>query len=324
MKVTKLIYIFLLIYIIAALFFWGLSLHQQNNRIYLYERTSLAEHRDTFRSEDVFKKEQDKVYDRFISRNTQYLGEGLFFCLVILIAAVMVYRSIQNNFRLSDRQNNFMLSITHELKSPIAAVKLNLETIQRRKLDEDTQVMLIERCINETNRLNDLCNNLLLASQMESKHFTVSMEEVDLHPILEDSVKIFMQRSRHQIHTDLDHAMVQADPFLVKLIINNLLENAVKYTLPGTRITVTLKEEDEQVIFAVIDEGGGIADEEKEKIFEKFYRIGNENSRKTKGTGLGLYLVSQIVHLNKGSISVRDNLPFGSIFEVTFPKVSQS
>lgn len=320
MKVTKLIYIFLLIYIIAALFVWGLSLHQQNNRLYHYENVSLIEHRDTFRSEEVFKKEQDKVYDRFISRNTQYLGEGLFFCLVILIAAVMVYRSMQNNFRLSDRQNNFMLSITHELKSPIAAVKLNLETIQRRKLDEDTQVMLIERCINETNRLNDLCNNLLLASQMESKHFAVSMEEIDLYPILEDSAKIFMQRSRHQIHTELEHAMVQADPFLVKLIINNLLENAVKYTLPGTRISVTLKEEDEQVIFAVIDEGGGIADEEKEKIFEKFYRVGNENSRKTKGTGLGLYLVSQIVHLNKGSISVRDNLPLGSIFEVTFPK----
>src|SRR5690606_7497221 len=140
-------------------------------------------------------------------------------------------------------------------------VKLNLETIQRRKLDEDTQVMLIERCINETNRLNDLCNNLLLASQMESKHFAVTIEETDLKPILEDSVKIFMQRSRHQICTDLEHATIYADPFLIKLIINNLLENAIKYTLPGTKITVTLKEDDEQVSFAVIDEGGGIADE---------------------------------------------------------------
>lgn len=133
-----------------------------------------------------------------------------------------------------------------------------------------------------------------------------------------------MQRSRHQICTDLEHATIYADSFLIKLIINNLLENAIKYTLPGTKITVTLKEDDEQVSFAVIDEGGGIADEEKEKIFEKFYRVGNENSRKTKGTGLGLYLVSQIVHLNKGTISVRDNLPFGSVFEVTFPKANHS
>lgn len=321
MKLTKIIYIFLLIYIIAALFFWGLNLLQQNNKIYQSEQAALIEHKDTFSTQDAYKTEEKLIYERYTSRNIQFLGEGLFFCLVIIVAAIMVYRSIQNNLRLSDRQNNFMLSITHELKSPIAAVKLNLETIQRRKLDEDTQVMLIERCINETNRLNDLCNNLLLASQMESKHFALSFEEIDLKPILEDSIKLFTQRSRHLIHSDLDHASVNADPFLVKLIINNLLENAIKYTLPGTKITVTLKEENDAVSFAVIDEGGGIDDKEKEKIFEKFYRVGNENARKTKGTGLGLYLVSQIVHLNKGNISIRDNLPLGSIFEVTFPKI---
>src|SRR5690606_12861990 len=125
MKVIKIIYIFLLIYIVAALFFWGLSLQQQNHKIYQYEQASLIEHRDTFNSEDTYKKAAENIHERYINRNFQFLGEGLFFCLVILIAAVMVYRSIQNNLRLSDRQNNFMLSITQELKSPIAAVKLN-------------------------------------------------------------------------------------------------------------------------------------------------------------------------------------------------------
>lgn len=320
MKITKVIYISLLVYIVSALLFWGLSLQMQNKKIYEYEAAALLEHKDTFSSVDQYKKIQTEIHEDFTTRNTQYLGEGLFFCLVILIAAIVVYKSLQKNLELSSRQNNFMLSITHELKSPIAAVKLNLETIRRRKLDEETQIMLIDRCLNETNRLNDLCNNLLLASQMESKHFNTSFEEINLKPILEDSAKLFEHRSKHHIHTELQDAYTQSDPFLVKLVVNNLLENAIKYTLPGTNIYVHLREEDDNVLFSVTDEGGGIPDEEKERIFEKFYRVGNENARKTKGTGLGLFLISQIVKINKGSISVRDNLPLGTIFEVSLPK----
>lgn len=320
MKITKVIYISLLVYIISALLFWGLSLQIQNKKIYEYELLTLQEHKDTFATPELYAKELSNINDSFTTRNTQYLGEGLFFCLVILIAAIVVYKSLQKNLELGSRQNNFMLSITHELKSPIAAVKLNLETIRRRKLDEETQIMLIDRCLNETNRLNDLCNNLLLASQMESKHFITSFEEINLKPILEDSAKLFEHRSKHQIHTSLEDAYIHSDPFLIKLIINNLLENAIKYTLPGTNIYLNLKNDEDHVSFSVTDEGGGIPDEEKEKVFEKFYRVGNENARKTKGTGLGLFLISQIVKINKGSISVRDNLPLGTIFEVTFPK----
>ncbi len=320
MKLTKIIYVFLLVYIIIALLFWGLSLQLQNKEIYHFETAAVKEHKDTFQTAEAYQVALNKVHDKFTTRNTQYLAEGIFFCMVILVAAIIVYKSIVNNLRFTDQQNNFMLSITHELKSPIAAVKLNLETIQRRKLDADTQTMLVERCINETNRLNDLCNNLLLASQMESKHFVPTAELTPLKPIVEDSIKVFSQRSKNQIKSTLTDASINADPFLLKIIINNLLENAIKYTLPGTNITISLKEEDEHVLLAFIDEGGGIPDDEKAKIFNKFYRVGNENTRKNKGTGLGLYLVSQIVQHLKGTISVRDNHPFGSIFELSFPK----
>src|SRR5690606_9856837 len=171
------------------------------------------------------------------------------------------YHSIKNNLLFSKRQTNFMLSITHELKSPIAAVKLNLETLQRRKLDEETQAILVQRCINETNRLNDLCNNLLLASQMESKHFQASLEVIDLEPIVQDSVQLYLQRTKHDIYDETEPALIKADPFLIKLAINNLLENATKYSLPGTRIDVILKSNEDQIIISVADEGGGIPDE---------------------------------------------------------------
>lgn len=320
LKISKFIYILMLSYIIAALLFWGFSLQKLNKKIYEYEVISLNEHIDKKISPDLYKKELDRITKAKQSRNNQYLGEGFSFIVVIIFAAIIVYHSIKNNLLFSKRQTNFMLSITHELKSPIAAVKLNLETLQRRKLDEETQSMLVQRCINETNRLNDLCNNLLLASQMESKHFQASLEVIDLEPIVQDSVQLYLQRTKHDIYDETEPALIKADPFLIKLAINNLLENATKYSLPGTRIDVSLKSNEDQIIISVADEGGGIPDEEKENIFKKFYRVGSENSRKTKGTGLGLYLVSQIVDLNKGSIVVRDNKPLGTIFEITLPK----
>lgn len=320
MKIPKIIYFLMLGYIIAALLFWGFSLQKLNKKIYEYEVVSLNEHIDKRISPDLYKKELDRITKSKQTRNNQYLGEGLSFIVVIIFAAVIVYHSMKNNIQFSKRQTNFMLSITHELKSPIAAVKLNLETLQRRKLDEETQAMLIQRSINETNRLNDLCNNLLLASQMESKHFQASLEVIDLEPIVQDSVQLYLQRTKHEIYDETEPAMIKTDPFLIKLAINNLLENATKYSLPGTRIDVSLKTNDDQVIITVADEGGGIADEEKANIFKKFYRVGSENSRQTKGTGLGLYLVSQIVDVNKGSIVVKDNDPLGTIFEITLPK----
>lgn len=323
MKLVKTIYIFLLLYMIASLTFWGLSLQKQNKIIYEYELISLEEHKGNLINENAYNKKKQAIDSKFTSRNMQFLGEGIFFIIVILIAAITVYTALKNNIQLSNRQSNFMLSITHELKSPIAAVKLNLETIRRRKLEEDTQKMLVDRCINETDRLNDLCNNLLLASQMESKHFTSTEEIIALKPIIEDSARMFQNRSKHQIDCELEDIEINADPFLIKLAINNLLENAIKYSLPGTKVTLALHEYEDSIIFSVADEGGGVPNNEKEKIFKKFYRMGNENARKTKGTGLGLFLTAQIVKLNKGTISVRDNEPLGSIFEINFPKTNK-
>lgn len=324
MRITKFFYIFLLLYILAALIFWGFSLQRLNSKLYSHEVNSLIEHIDSVQQPQLYKTAFNKITKDANNRNSQYLGEGVSFILVIIIGAIVVYSSMKSNMQLSKRQSNFMLSITHELKSPIAAVKLNLETIRRRKLDESTQNMLIDKCINETNRLNDLCNNLLLASQMESKHFAPSFEIINLKPILDDSTQLIIQRSKHDIQNLTQDVYINGDPFLISMIINNLLENAVKYTLPGTEIIISSKLEDDQVIITIADQGGGIPDDEKTKIFKKFYRIGNENARTSKGTGLGLFLVSQIVKINNGNISVRDNIPFGTIFEIVFPAAQPS
>lgn len=188
----------------------------------------------------------------------------------------------------------------------------------RRQLNEATQHQLIERSIREANRLNDLCNNLLLASQMEGNRFKPVEEHIDMSALTKESFDEFQQRGRnHFIEEIAEDCFTTGDKLLWKLAINNLLENAVKYSPEGTTVKVLLQQNEDDLILKVEDEGIGISDEDKGKIFDKFYRVGNEESRKTKGTGLGLYLTAKIVSQHKGRITVCDNAPKGSVFEVT-------
>lgn len=112
---------------------------------------------------------------------------------------------------------------------------------------------------------------------------------------------------------------ITGDKTLVQMAVNNLLENAVKYTPPGKPVKVSVEEKNGHATLIVADNGPGIPDSEKSKVFNKFYRIGSEETRKAKGTGLGLYLTLKIVKQHKGKITVRDNEPNGAIFEICFP-----
>ena len=103
------------------------------------------------------------------------------------------------------------------------------------------------------------------------------------------------------------------------MLVNNLLDNALKYSPKESPVTVTLTEDNQTARLIISDQGFGIADAEKKKIFDKFYRSGNENTRQAKGTGLGLYLCKKIAESHNGYISVTDNHPGGSSFAVTFP-----
>src|SRR5262249_26794983 len=152
---------------------------------------------------------------------------------VILIGAAVVYSSFRRSLRLSRQQNNFMLSVTHELKSPIAAMKLNLQTLEKYidNLDEEKRARLIDRTIHESNRLNDLCNNMLIASQMEGHQYVSAREKFDLTQLTENAVKDYAARYPNRFEVDINNDFdISGDRLLVQMAINNLLENAIKYT----------------------------------------------------------------------------------------------
>ncbi|HEY1031037.1 MAG TPA: HAMP domain-containing sensor histidine kinase [Flavipsychrobacter sp.] len=320
MRFSTTIQILLLAYIVAAYVFWGFSLQKQSVQISEQELLTLRSQVDSNAQPLMFASRLHEIEDKKNRRTKQYIGEGSTFLIVIFIGAAVVYSSFRRSIRLSRQQNNFMLSVTHELKSPIAAMKLNLQTLERHQLDLDKRNMLIERCVKEANRLNDLCNNMLLASQIEGKQYVPAKEALNLAEIVEESIHEYEGRypNRFEMEEMVDTEIV-GDKLMLQMALSNLVENALKYTPTTKPVRITVKKKNNCAILQVADEGEGIPDSEKSKIFNKFYRIGNEETRRTKGTGLGLYLTSKIARQHKGKITVKDNDPVGSLFEITIP-----
>jgi two-component system, OmpR family, sensor histidine kinase CiaH len=251
-------------------------------------------------------------------KTAQYMGEGVTFFLLIVAGAVFVFRAVRRELRISREQQNFMIAITHELKTPISVAKLNLETMQKRKLDETQQQRLIQTTLEETNRLNALCNNMLLSSQIEAGGYRITNEETNISELIGKCVQDFITRYPQQkIETDIaPDIFINGDRLLLQILANNLIDNAIKYGAKDLPVTVLLREENEKIIFQVKDQGKGIAAEEKDKIFNKFYRVGNSATKGAKGTGLGLYLTKKISKQHNANISVTDNNPGGAIFTV--------
>ena len=250
--------------------------------------------------------------------NAQYLGEGLMFLVLTIIGAIFVYRAARRQIRLNTQQQNFMMAVTHELKTPIAVTQLNLETIVKRDLQPAQQQHLIENTLKETKRLDALCNNILLASQFEMGQYQNNKQMVDLSAITVQCIQSFEERysNRNCIPSIDTSIQLQGEPLLLQLMINNLLDNANKYAAPETPICIDLHAVGTSIELTIKDQGIGIALEERSKVFEKFYRVGAEQTRTTKGTGLGLYLCKKIVTFHDGAIFVKPNQPKGSIFVV--------
>ncbi len=313
LTVITIVYWFLLTYIVTALIFWFLSLVRQSTQMSEYKLLQLKKDAPDYstRVNEIEDEERRKI--------AQYIGEGSTFLLLILVGAVFVYQATRRQILLTTQQQNFMMAITHELKTPIAITKLNIETLLKRKLEEPQQEKLLNNALQESNRLNDLCDNILLASQIDAGDYLPDKETINLGELVEESTAYFKTRFPYQLieETIGENIYVKGDRLLLQLAVNNLIENAIKYSEKQKPVTILLQKNDAETQLLVKDLGKGIASHEKKKIFEKFYRAGDENTRNTKGTGLGLYLTKKIVKDHNGNITLQDNTPSGCIFAVS-------
>ena len=309
------VYWVLLSYMLTALLWWFIALEKQNGIISNIRLSELKKDDPGYFAKAL------KIEEAQKRKTAQYVGEGTTFLALILLGAVFVYRATRRQLRMSQQQQNFMMAITHELKTPIAVAQLNLETLQKRKLDEDTQRKLIHNTLQEANRLNTLCNNILFASQLDAGAYHSNQEEINFTDLVEGCVDDCKTRFSHRtiVENISESIYLNGETLLLQMLVNNLLDNALKYSPKESAVTVSLQEENQTIKLTVSDQGFGIADTEKKKVFEKFYRSGDENTRQAKGTGLGLYLCKKIVESHNGYISVTDNYPTGSSFAASFP-----
>jgi K+-sensing histidine kinase KdpD len=191
--------------------------------------------------------------------------------------------------------------------------------MMKRKLEPAQSEKLMTNSLSDVDRLEALVDNILFAAKIERDETGFSNDELNVSALVERiAEKLSSNKKGVKIVAEAEpDVTMHADTMGFSSVVLNLIENAIKYSDEGTTVRVTLKREGEKVRLCVYDEGYGIPVEEREKVFGKFYRIGNEDTRKSKGTGLGLYIVKRFVEIYNGSITIEDNKPRGSVFRLT-------
>jgi signal transduction histidine kinase len=256
-------------------------------------------------------------------RRAMVLGEGAVFLFLVVLGIFQMHKTLSRKEKLHHQQKNFLLSVTHELKSPLASIKLYLQTILKRDLDEEQRKSFINNSLKDIERLDDLVENMLLASKIENRSYSFPQTEFNFSELLTkvvDRLQILSCSSQTIKACVTPNLYVKGDQIAITSVISNLIENAIKYSPACAEVLVSLVPQGDQILLEVADHGPGIPDGEKTRIFEKFYRIGNEDTRQTKGTGLGLYIVKKVLEMHQAQVSVSDNLPVGTKFEITFNK----
>lgn len=289
-----------------------------NNEIY-YLKTELNLLKGETLDEVVLKGNElnEKLHKRWVMIS----GEGIVFMGVLLLGIFQIRKTFKREAELSQQQQNFLLSVTHELKSPIASTKLQLQTLQKHELNREKQKEILANAINDTDRLNNLVENMLLAAKIENSVYLLHKEKYNLSEYITEGMNQTIQSFQYKQKVELNiepNIYMDIDRTNFPSIILNLFENAVKYSPEDSTIVISLKKQNQKIILSVADQGIGISDKEKETVFQRFYRSGNEETRKTKGTGLGLYIVDYLVKQHNGTITVKNNTPKGSVFEVVF------
>lgn len=316
-----------ILYMLLAFAWWSFLLFTKNRDAFVAkaDRNKMMMIADGFIKSDEEFLQTDlykELEDKYKRQEWMIMGEASVFVLSLVIGVWLINQGYNKEIEAAQQRRNFLLSITHELKSPIASIKLVLETFIKRDLQTNQINQLSNNALKETDRLNNLVTDLLLAAKVETA-YTPHLESINLSLFLEDIIKDLQNKYpavTFNFRKPVQDVFTQADKTGLTSVAINLLENAVKYKTDTPKISTVLRKDTiDTICIEFADNGIGIPDKEKSKIFERFYRVGNEDTRKTKGTGLGLYIVNQIVLAHEGSIKVTDNRPQGTIFTISLP-----
>jgi two-component system, OmpR family, phosphate regulon sensor histidine kinase PhoR len=308
----------LVAYVLIQFVWWSYLMVKLNNEV-LEQRLHIIE-LSTSNPSDI-KAAQLDLHTKLQKRWLMIAGEGSVFLILLITGFIQTRKTFKKEADLNTRQRNFLLSVTHELKSPIASAKLQLETLLKHELSKDKQAEILNNALSDTERLNVLVENVLIATRLEDSTFKLFSQELNFSEFLKQELNKntahFQGIKKHTIELAIQDGIdCKIDAFAFISILTNLYENAIKYSANNLAIKVTLQKNENAIQLLFADNGNGIEESEWPFIFDKFYRVGNEETRKNKGTGLGLYIVKKLVQNHRGTIKILKNSPKGSIFEI--------
>jgi two-component system phosphate regulon sensor histidine kinase PhoR len=260
-----------------------------------------------------------------------FLSEGAFFLLMVSLGAVLIVRTLRHETALLRQQGNFLSAVSHELKSPLASIRLHTQTLQLRDPPAPTRSRYLRFMRDDLDRLESLVGNLLAVARLDSGKFIVHAQRLDMvqevrRVVLELDQAWQAQTAQdtarqRRIHFEAEAAplWVQCDAAALATVVRNLLDNAGKYG-GGHSVEVRVAAADGRATLTVIDQGLGLAPADRVKIFQKFYRVGDELVRQTEGSGLGLYLVHALLQQSGGAVEARSEGPGrGTTFVASLP-----
>jgi len=272
----------------------------------------------------IYKQQLALNSDNIVALKTQLqakyymiIGEGSVFLGLMLLGIFQVRKAFKKESELLARQKTFLHSVTHEFKSPIASLRLQIETLLKRNLPTDMQQQALNNALEDTDRLDQLLEKILVAARIDNKELPIYPENLNISEKIKETItQVNRAYPARKIEQNISpNVYSYVDAWALSSITTNLIENALLYSAQDKTVAIELAQKGNNAVLEIKDLGVGIPADERKKVFEKFYRLNSTS----KGTGLGLYLVDYFVKKHKGQITIKDNTPQGSIFEVVLP-----
>lgn len=249
---------------------------------------------------------------------------GLVFLSALLAGMTLTFISFAQQVNINRTYDNFLASVTHELKSPLASIRLHLETLAFRKLNREHEQSLVALMVRDTTRLEKLITTILEIASFEHHGKSHKLDQYaaeELIPrIVEQTMADFRIVDWNIDMTACRDARINADPSALKRVLDILVDNSVKYTVGDARINLNCASRRKSLVIELADTGIGIPKESLRKVFRKFYRVERESSPTITGTGLGLYWARELIRIHRGSIAAESGASStGTLFRITLP-----
>jgi signal transduction histidine kinase len=267
-----------------------------------------------------------RIREQEIQRQIMVGFEGTFFLLVFLVGIWLIYRALVKAEELKFHQQNFLMAVTHELKTPLASMRIYLDSLLSPKIAPEKKEAIIPKIKEDVGRLEKMVENILEAGRFERSGYRLAGELFDFSALIAERARVLgdlPSKITKQVHTDIEpNLTVWGDQAALGRAVDAIMENSLKYH-DGHQIwvSISLRGQDDQVLFEVTDKGVGFDRKEAKSIFERFYRAGSEMTRQAQGTGLGLYLCREIIRAHGGTVAAQsDGHGKGAKFIVTLKR----